>query len=133
VVIFDDYNSNLSSLDHVREIRRGYPITLVAEIRARLGLTESELANLLGISIRTYHLRKSTGHMSKRESERLYRFCYLLNLAKHALESKEHAQIWLRTLKKALNGETPYQFCDTSPGYQEVINLLGRVEYGVFS
>ncbi len=133
MVIFDDYNSNLSTLDHVREIRCGYPITLVAEIRVQLGLTEGELANFLGISIRTYRSRKYAGHMNKKESERLYRFCHLVNLAKKVLDSKEHAWTWLRTPKRALNGETPLQFCDTSPGYQEVKDLLGRIEHGVFS
>ena len=129
MVIFD----NLSTLQHVREIRRGYSITLVEEIRAQLGITHGELANLLGISIQTYRVRKSAGHMTKGESERLYRSCHLLNLAEKVLESKEHAQIWLRTPKKALNGETPYEFCDTSPGYKEVKDLLGRIEHGVFS
>lgn len=114
-------------------MRRGYPVTLVEETTAQLGLTEGELANLLGISLRTYRTRKHVGRLNKKESELLYRFYILSHLAEDVLQSKEHAQIWLRTPKKALNGETPYQFCDTSPGYQEVRALLGRIEHGVYS
>ena len=129
MVIFD----NLSTLEHVREIRRGYALAHAEKIRTQLGLTEGELSNMLGISLRTYRTRKNVGHLNKKESELLYRFCILNHLAEDVLQSKEHAQIWLRTPKKALNGETPYQFCDTSPGYQEVRALLGRIEHGVYS
>ncbi|MBW1797126.1 MAG: DUF2384 domain-containing protein, partial [Deltaproteobacteria bacterium] len=34
---------------------------------------------------------------------------------------------------RALGGKTPLEYADTEPGAQEVDELLGRIEHGVFS
>lgn len=41
--------------------------------------------------------------------------------------------VGISTPKRALSEKTPLEFCDTEPGAEEVINLLGRIEHGVFS
>ena len=40
---------------------------------------------------------------------------------------------WLTSPKKALDNEQPIQYARTELGAREVENLLGRLEYGVFS
>ena len=46
---------------------------------------------------------------------------------------QERARAWFKEPKKALGMKTPLQYADTEPGAREVENLLGRLEYGVFS
>ncbi len=49
------------------------------------------------------------------------------------LEGEEAAREWLKSPLPALAGKTPLEFADTEPGAQEVEDLLGRIEHGVFS
>jgi putative toxin-antitoxin system antitoxin component (TIGR02293 family) len=49
------------------------------------------------------------------------------------LESEHHARRWLASPQFGLAGSVPLQFADTEVGAREVENLLGRIEYGVYS
>ena len=49
------------------------------------------------------------------------------------LEDRNLARKWFKEPVRALNGRTPLEFSDTELGAQEVEDLLGRIEYGVFS
>ena len=49
------------------------------------------------------------------------------------LGSLEQARRWFSNPKRALGNKTPMEFCDTELGAEEVTNLLGRIEHGVFS
>lgn len=49
-----------------------------------------------------------------------------------ALGTDEKADGWLRAPNRALGGRQPLAMLDTEEGTQEVSNMLGRIEYGVF-
>lgn len=49
------------------------------------------------------------------------------------LGSVDKARCWFTSPQKALGDKTPLEFCDTDTGTQEVCNLLGRLEHGVFT
>ena len=49
-----------------------------------------------------------------------------------ALGSEEKADGWLRAPNRALGSRQPLAMLDTEEGTQEVSNVLGRIEYGVF-
>ena len=57
----------------------------------------------------------------------------LYDRAIEVLGDQERAEAWLKEPKKALGMKTPLQYADTEPSAREVENLLGRLEYGVFS
>ena len=40
---------------------------------------------------------------------------------------------WLHTANRALGGQMPLQLLDTDLGSRQVEEILGRIEYGVFS
>ena len=61
------------------------------------------------------------------------RISNLYDRALEVLGDQERAEAWLKEPKKALGMKTPFQYADTEPGAREVENLLGRLEYGVFS
>jgi len=65
--------------------------------------------------------------------ERVLRIAKLYEKALDVLEDAELARQWFKMPAEALGGKTPLQHADTEPGVQEVEDLLGRIEYGVFS
>lgn len=40
---------------------------------------------------------------------------------------------WMRETNPALNGDTPIHAIQSEQGREEVLNILGRIEYGVIS
>ena len=61
------------------------------------------------------------------------RISNLYDRAIEVLGDQERAEAWLKKPNKALGMKTPLQYADTESGAREVENLLGRLEYGVFS
>ena len=61
------------------------------------------------------------------------RISNLYDRAIEVLGDQERAEAWFKEPKKALGMKTPLQYADTDSGVREVENLLGRLEYGVFS
>jgi putative toxin-antitoxin system antitoxin component (TIGR02293 family) len=49
------------------------------------------------------------------------------------LENERKAMHWLRTPNRALQGAVPMTLLDTPAGKEEVLTILGRIEYGVYS
>ena len=71
--------------------------------------------------------------LDRLETDRLLRFARLFGLAVDVLDSAEAAQKWLKTPARALEFASPLEFAETEVGAREVENLLGRIEYGVYS
>ena len=84
-------------------------------------------------SSKKINCRRKEGHLQTDESERLFRIAELYDRAIEVLGDQERAEAWLKEPKKALGMKTPLQYADTESGAREVENLLGRLEYGVFS
>lgn len=117
----------------ITNLRAGIDYDSLEKIQSFLGISPIEIGNLVQIAPRTLTRRKSEGRLHPAESERLYRFGALIEKACEVLEDKETAIRWLNTPKKALNNETPLHYAVTEVGNNEVIELLGRIEHGVFS
>ncbi len=119
------------TMDFVREaVTSG--INRAAFDRLKL-LTQSssrDLGEVMRIPMRTLS-RREVFHPD--ESERLLRVASAFQKAIEVFEDLDKARQWFSKPKRALGNESPLQFCDTDIGAKEVINLLGRIEQGVFS
>lgn len=47
--------------------------------------------------------------------------------------SEEKSEKWLNTSNTALGGITPVQAMSSTSGVESVMDILGRIEYGVYS
>lgn len=118
----------------IRQARAGVSRAELRLIGETLALTGRELAALLGMTERTLARRFSgTEPLDKAESERLL---LLRNLNAHGVavfESQPNFNEWLRRPLRLLEGQSPLEMLDTATGFQVVDQVLGRLEYGVFS
>ena len=81
----------------------------------------------------TLHRRKLQGKIDKNESERLVRYERLLKRATNVLGDSDNARQWLTQPQPGLGNAVPIQFAASEVGAREVENLLGRLEYSVYS
>ncbi len=118
----------------IRQIEAGFSFQTLLKLESHTGVNLSVLASLIGIPERTLARRKSTGKLAPEESERLLRISSIFEKAVELFDGEiEEAVNWLTTPKKALNNQQPLIYSRTELGAREVENLMGRIEYGVFS
>ncbi|MDZ7847582.1 MAG: antitoxin Xre/MbcA/ParS toxin-binding domain-containing protein [Owenweeksia sp.] len=115
-------------------IRRGLPLHSLNYFLKKSKLNRQELANILQISPRTMQ-RYSDGHMLPSPvSEKLLRLNDLYQQAEDVLGGgPENITAWLRSEIPALGDQHPLDLLDTYEGLDIVINVLGRLEWGVAS
>ena len=68
-----------------------------------------------------------------RDEERYAQVKRILEKATELFKSPERAQHWFQTPKIALGGKSPSEYAQTEDGASEVEDLLGRLEWGVYS
>ena len=125
----------LDQLEMADAIDDGLSPAAIERIKQALGLSDADLARILGISAKTINrLRKTPDrHLSSAASDRLYRMARLYVLAIEVLEDPEAAQEWLRSPQIGLNRRPPVDLMSTEAGSREVENLLLRIEHGVIA
>ena len=121
------------SFDGIQEIRKGLPIGAFFQLQEKLGVGTTQLAEVVGIPVRTLQRRKDEGRLTKDESDRLDRVRNLMSHATGVFESETAARAWLTRPQIGLAGFVPLELADTGAGIRQVENLLGRIDYGVYA
>jgi putative toxin-antitoxin system antitoxin component (TIGR02293 family) len=119
--------------NEVQEIRNGLPVEAFFQLQENLGVGTTQLAEVVGIPVRTLQRRKDEGRLTKEESDRLDRVRKLLIQATRVFDSEVSARTWLTRPQIGLAGFVPLDLADTGAGIREVENLLGRIDYGVYA
>ena len=122
-----------SQQDLITAVKRGLRIAAVDAIIAELDAPPAKVLPTLRIPRRTMERRKAAGRLLPQESERVYRLAKVLAAAESILGTREKARHWLNTPNRSLRNVSPLSLLDTEVGVDEVTNLLGRIEFGVFS
>lgn len=87
-----------------------------------------------GISKATFHRRKGrAGTLPPAVSDRVLRYARLLGQASNVFHGPDAANLWLNAPQVGLGEAVPLSYARTELGAREVENLLGRIEYGVYS
>jgi putative toxin-antitoxin system antitoxin component (TIGR02293 family) len=74
------------------------------------------------------------GRLKADESDRLLRLARVFGSALDLFNgNREAAVLWLTDINIALGGVAPLEFARTQLGADEVENLAGRIQYGIFS
>ena len=121
-----------SPMQCVLLLREGLTWVAFRRMALALGLSDATAAGILRIPPRTLSRRKA-GRLELNEGERVMRLIRLATRAIDVLGSPEKANHWLEAPNGALEGATPLSLLDTDVGTQAAEDVLGRIEYGVFS
>ena len=117
----------------MQEISKGLPVEAFLQLQDKLGVGTPQLAEVVGIPVRTLQRRKDEGRLTKDESDRLDRVRKLVDQATVVFDSETDARAWLTRPQIGLAGFVPLELADTGAGIREVENLLGRIDYGVYA
>lgn len=123
-----------SDFEFIKIIRTGLPSNVIACVVESSAIGEDVIYKALRIAKRTVARRKATASRLKPvESELIYRFSKVLVTATEILGDRDKARQWLLAENHALHGNRPIDLLDTAIGFEDVMDVLYRIEYGVYS
>lgn len=126
-----------SHLDAHEALLEGLPSSTLQHLIEKSHLLKSEEAfeKATGMSIRTFHRRMSEADKSlnSAQSGRIWTFVSILLRATALLGSQKAAEAWLVKPAMALNQQRPLDLLASPVGLKLVEDLLGRLEYGVYT
>ena len=121
----------LNLRDLLRVIARGLPYDATERLERAIGL---DVEALISIPRRTLTRRKHEGRYTPEESDRIVTAARLVSRTLDLFDGNAAAaRAWLTETQTALGGVAPIELARTETGTREVENLIGRLEYGVFS
>jgi putative toxin-antitoxin system antitoxin component (TIGR02293 family) len=116
-----------------RRPREELPYAVLAAVAKRYRIPLATLARVIGLPERTLARRKKDRYLRADESARLLRVARVATSAEDVLGAQAKAGRWLQNPNRALGGAMPLDRLDTDLGAEEVVTILDRVEYGVYS
>jgi putative toxin-antitoxin system antitoxin component (TIGR02293 family) len=117
----------------IRKIQKGLRFSELETLQNSIDLPFEQLAAKLAISRSTLQRRKAAGRLSPDESDKVMRLSRLLEHAKKVFGDVDKARAWLKHPQYGLGGAVPLDYAETEVGAREVDNLLGRIEYSVYT
>ena len=114
-------------------IRKGLPKKVLDHLLAKMDISEDEMAAILHVSKRTLQRRTTQESLNEEQSERLIELAKLYSKGEEVLGTLENFKSWMKTSLLALGNKRPKDFLDTSIGIGILLDVLGRIEQGVFS
>lgn len=122
-------NKNCSSL-----LGKGLYRSQFSEVAQNVAMiSEKELAYTSGISQRTISRMKPDQLLPGPVAEVLISIMRTYARAVEVFDSEDLAHKWLKTPLAALDGLTPLQAVSNRFGAELVLDMLGRIEHGVYS
>jgi putative toxin-antitoxin system antitoxin component (TIGR02293 family) len=118
--------------DYIELVRRGLPFPAFQCVTSHLDLSLKDVQDFLRLSGRTLYRRKDQ-RLDPFESERVMRLARVASRALKFFGHRDRALHWLTSPNRALLGEKPLTLLDTDLGASQVLEVLGRLEFSIYT
>ena len=122
-----------SYFDCIELGKRGVPKGALANLANYLGLSLSQVAQLLPVSERTVQRYDSKTLFNRTVSEHILHIAEVATKGTEVFEDKENFIAWLNHPSIALGNEVPIDLLRSRLGADMILDELGRIEHGIFS
>ncbi len=131
--ITDKPESKLTALEKMDIVEEGISKKGLETLKAKTGLDYEQLAQVLNVARATLINKKSPEKFNTELSDKIMNLAEIFSYGYEVFEDMRTFSQWLKRQNRALGGKSPFDLLHTSFGRQEVKNLLGRIDYGVYS
>ena len=123
--------SGMSGIELHRQIEIGVPGNSIPNLLMVLDFTREDFSNLLGRARKTLTELEQRAHLSRSDSDLLYRIARALVYAVSVFGETGYAVQWLKEPNEALGGAIPMTLLATVEGDEIVRAELGGIEHGL--
>ncbi|ADB38711.1 type II RES/Xre toxin-antitoxin system antitoxin [Spirosoma linguale] len=123
-----------TTFDLIDLVNEGLPMQSVKFLQDNLGFSNRLMSHLLAISESTYQRRiRAKSSLTKDETEKVISLSELYAKGIDILGSPEKFHYWLDSPNYALGNRKPIDLLNSTVGRQEAMEILFRIQYGIYS
>lgn len=125
--------SQMTPIEKMERLSLGISKKELEALKIRTALDYDKLAKLLSVTRATLINKPSSEKFNSALSERILGLADIYSYGYDVFENEEKFNQWMFRENNALGGKTPYEVCNNQFGREEVKNIIGRIDYGVYS
>ncbi len=125
--------NQLTGFEKMHIVRDGVSKKDLELLKSKTALDYTMLAKALSVTRATLINKKRSEKFNAGLSERILGMADLYSYGFEVFEDEDRFNQWMAKPNKALGGQAPYDLIDNQFGREEVKNLIGRIDYGVYS
>ena len=126
-------SSQLTGFQKMNIVREGVSKKALENLKEKAGLDYDDLAVALSVTRATLINKKGNDKFNIALSERIVSLADIYSYGYEVFEDVELFNKWMFRPNQALAWQAPYHFVDNQFGREELRNIIGRIEYGVYS
>jgi len=123
-----------NELDLLMVAVKGLSVQAVRTLQRRMQFSNKEISELLAISESTLARREQNKRaLTRDEAEKTIQLSAVMAKGLEVFEDEDDFRHWLETDNVALGGIRPKDLLTSAIGRDQVRDLLGRIQYGIYS
>ena len=123
----------MTAVEKMEMARNGVNKRDLESLKIKTNLDYDKLSILLATTRATLINKKGTENFSATLSERIISIADLYSYGFEVFEDESKFKEWIFRPNLALGGKQPFELLDNQFGREEVKNLIGRIDYGIYS
>lgn len=125
--------SKMTSYEKIKLIKDGISKQALENLKEKANLDYNQLAQIFSVARATLINKKGEEKFDVWISEKIIGVADIYSYGYEVFEDEERFNDWIFKTNKALGGLSPFDLLDNQYGREEVRNLIGRIDYGVYS
>ena len=125
--------NRMTSLEKMHVVKSGVSKKDLESLKEKTALDYDKLARALSVTRATLINKKKEEKFNAVLSERIVGLADIYSYGYEVFEDEVRFNQWMFRPNLALNGQAPYSLIDNQFGREEIRNIIGRIEYGVYS
>lgn len=123
----------MTSFEKMELLDQGIRKSDIEQFKMKAQLDYDKLAQALAVTRATLISKKRDEVYSENISEKIVALSDLYSYGYEVFENVENFNSWLFVPNQALGGKKPFDIIDNQFGREEIRNLIGRIEFGIYS
>jgi putative toxin-antitoxin system antitoxin component (TIGR02293 family) len=125
--------SQMTPIEKMGIVREGISKKDLEYLKITAELDYDQLAWALSVTRATLINKKGTEKFSSSLSERIVSLADIYSYGYEVFDDDNKFNNWILRPNRSLGGQAPYALLDNQYGREEVKNIIGRIDYGVYS
>ena len=123
----------MTAVEKMNMVKEGVSKKKLETLKLKANLDYDKLSNMLSTTRATLINKKGAEHFSAALSERIVSIADVYSYGYEVFEDESNFNEWIFRPNQALGGKQPYELLDNQFGREEVKNVIGRIDFGVYS
>ncbi|HZI23496.1 MAG TPA: antitoxin Xre/MbcA/ParS toxin-binding domain-containing protein [Chryseolinea sp.] len=133
IILTDRPEFELTPIEKMQMVERGISKNALQKLKDKSGLDYDQLSQLLNVSRTTLIGKKGNTKFNTDISDKILGLADIYSYGYEVFEDRDRFNEWIFRPNNALGGQSPFELLHNSFGKEEVKNLIGRIDYGIYS